>query len=149
MLCMFFFLDIIYNFYYYSQFSFFVDAFSSPEKLFIICSSLTQDFLMIQPIRLQFVRQNRDTTVWQKASHQNEESYDLKVYNNDHTVSTTTTLNSHPMTSLAVSPSTSCKVNDFENGAKSSINSSLITKFNESDKLITWNATKESKTSFF
>lgn len=63
------------------------------------------------------------------------ENIDLKVYN-DHTVSTTTTLNSKydPMTSLATSPTPSY----LENGAKATINSNnLITKLNESDKLIT------------
>lgn len=61
----------------------------------------------------------------------------MKVYN-DHTVSTTTTLNSKydPMTSLATSPTPSY---NMENGAKSTINSNnLIKKLNESDKLITW-----------
>jgi hypothetical protein len=63
------------------------------------------------------------------------ENIDLKVYN-DHTVSTTTTLNSKydPMTSLATSPTPSYNI---ENGAKATINSNLVTKLNESDKLIT------------
>jgi hypothetical protein len=63
------------------------------------------------------------------------ENIDLKVYN-DHTVSTTTTLNSKydPMMSLATSPTPSYNI---ENGAKATINSSLIKKLNESDKLIT------------
>jgi len=63
------------------------------------------------------------------------ETIDLKVYN-DTTVSTTTTLNSRydAMTSLAASPTPSY----LENGAKATINSSnLISKLNESDKLIT------------
>lgn len=69
--------------------------------------------------------------------HWASENFDMKVYN-DHTVSTTTTLNSKydPMTSLATSPTPSY---NLENGAKATINSSnLINKLNESDKLITW-----------
>lgn len=66
------------------------------------------------------------------------ENIALKVYN-DHTASTTTTLNSKydPMASQAASPTPS--YNNAENGGKSTINSSnLISKLNESDKLITW-----------
>lgn len=65
------------------------------------------------------------------------ENIALKVYN-DHTASTTTTLNSKydPMMSLAASPTPS--YNYAENGGKSTINSSnLIGKLNESDNLIT------------
>jgi hypothetical protein len=66
------------------------------------------------------------------------ENIDLKVYNdNNHTVSTTTTLNSKydPMTSLATSPTPSFNA---ENGGKMMINSNnSISKLNESDKLIT------------
>jgi hypothetical protein len=65
------------------------------------------------------------------------ENFDMKVYN-DHTVSTTTTLNSKydPMTSLACSPTPSMTM--MENGTKSAANSNnLINKLNESDKLIT------------
>lgn len=119
----------------------------------------------MQPVRqLQFVRHgphaSGEDKVWQKSkTHRSNgnkgdpqilvnkseqeklwasENIDMKVYN-DHTVSTTTTLNSKiydPMTSLATSPTPSFNI---ENGAKSTINSNnLITKLNESDKLITW-----------
>lgn len=65
------------------------------------------------------------------------ENIDMKVFNErTNTVSTTTTLNSKydPMTSLATSPTPSF---NMENGAKSAINSNLVNKLCESDKLIT------------
>lgn len=71
------------------------------------------------------------------------EHIDLKVFNErTNTVSTTTTLNSKydPMTSLATSPTPSYNNNNnnnMENGAKSAINSNLVNKLCESDKLIT------------
>lgn len=74
------------------------------------------------------------------------ENIDMKVFNErNNTVSTTTTLNSKydPMTSLATSPTPSYNNNNnnsnnhHENGAKSAINSNLVSKLCESDKLIT------------
>jgi hypothetical protein len=67
------------------------------------------------------------------------ENIDLKVFHErTNTVSTTTTLNSKydAMTSLATSPTPS--YNNMENGGKLAINSNnLVSKLNESDKLIT------------
>lgn len=116
----------------------------------------------MQPVRLQFVRHgphaSGEEKVWQKdrshrlngkaelnninskGEHEKlwaSENIDMKVYN-DHTVSTTTTLNSKydPMMSLATSPTPSYNI---ENGPKTTINSSnFMKKLNESDKLITW-----------
>jgi hypothetical protein len=66
------------------------------------------------------------------------ENIDLKVYN-DHTVSTTTTLNSKydPMTSLATSPTPSYNIENGNGTKATTINTTLVTKLNESDKLIT------------